>query len=115
MRIIKQGRGVRYLLLLLVLAVAACGGELVPIKKSESQIPELKCEELDECGIGPNMETINCQGFGEECIVLSKCNQGKCVQPAHACEWECGTQECAIMQSFPAQLGCRSTLPIKSE
>lgn len=44
--------------------------------------------------------------FGLECIALTDCGHAVCIETTAACQAACGTDSCAILESFPAQISC---------
>ena len=69
-----------------------------------SQTPsvEARCKAAAACGVDA---TETCPD-GTGCHVLDACGGPVCVSGRDACQIACGTDECAIMESFPMQVGC---------
>lgn len=58
------------------------------------------CAELAACDAAAPCEAAL------HCIVVSSCGGPRCIDPADACMLECGTTECALLESYPEQIAC---------
>lgn len=66
--------------------------------------PEIDCEALSECPDTPCAD-------GQGCYSLSSCGGARCVDSAMVCQQVCGTEVCAIAESFPMQVMCDAPAP----
>ncbi len=61
----------------------------------------------DGCGTHvPCDASTPCSDSTLHCIVLPSCGRPACITPADACQLECGQPDCAILESYPEQVGC---------
>ena len=47
-----------------------------------------------------------CDDGSLHCIKLDSCENAVCISTQAACQAECGTTSCAILESYPEQIGC---------
>jgi len=60
------------------------------------------CGALPDCGV-----STPCTDSNHHCIVLPSCDgMPKCLPAQDACMRECGEPNCALLESYPEQVGC---------
>ena len=78
---------------------AVVGEDVAPTPDPKSA--EALCEGAQSCGAdGPQCP----EGTG--CFSLAACSTPVCVATEAACEAVCGKSACAVLESYPMQLGC---------
>lgn len=62
-------------------------------------ISEADCGNYAQCGVDQPCES-------GECFAVGDCGHSICIATADACQKICGSPECAVMESYPMQIGC---------
>src|SRR5215207_5814350 len=88
----------------LLLAVLSCGSPSAPLSPAPappSAAANAKCQTFPTCSVN-----TTCPG-ATSCIKLKSCPQPICASQENACALECGgSADCALLESYPAQLAC---------
>jgi hypothetical protein len=59
------------------------------------------CESAPECGL-----LAPCSDASLDCISLDACDHAVCIAVQAACQAQCGSDECAVLESYPEQIAC---------
>ncbi len=62
-------------------------------------LPAIDCDALASCPDTPCPE-------GQGCYMLDACEGARCMPNDEVCQRVCGVPQCAVMESYPMQLGC---------
>ena len=91
----------------LVLA-PACSGKYTTIPDGEEQNQVIDCSDYLACDIDTPCD-------GGECFSIPGCGSAVCVSASVICDQACGTNQCPVADSYPAQIGCPDGTPIKGK
>jgi hypothetical protein len=47
-----------------------------------------------------------CEDPTLDCVALKNCIQAVCIRATDACQAECGTDDCLVLESYPEQIAC---------
>lgn len=88
----------------LLFGVLSCGNPSAPYSPEPappSGATNMKCQTFPTCSLN-----TTCPG-STSCIKLKICPQPICASQENACALECGgSADCAVLESYPAQLAC---------
>jgi len=57
--------------------------------------------ESPECGV-----SAPCSDSSLDCISLDACDHAVCISVQAACQAQCGSDDCAVLESYPEQIAC---------
>lgn len=83
-------------------------GEPVALGNANAQDVPAGCADLVPCDVDTpcaNAGNEDPEEYWEDCISVVDCG-AVCISPQEACMIECGTLDCAILESYPEQVSC---------
>jgi len=69
---------------------------------TDAATAEEVCANAPDCGV-----LAPCSDSALDCIVVPSCMRAICIESQRACQLECGQTDCALLESFPAQIACQ--------
>ncbi len=80
---------------LLLLIFLSCNSAEEPMN------PNITCSDYRKCG--PDAICAP----EESCYKVPGCEKTLCLKSSEVCQKSCGTNDCKIMESYPAQIACK--------
>lgn len=82
-----------------------CGGKSEPLSAhGPAALTKEQCAEHTECSGASGAKPCS-TGM---CFSLEGCESAICIDSDEACRLRCGNADCAILESYPAQIACQS-------